>query len=109
MHTQLGLASGSVYISNIGHVHNVLLEFYFRGGLVGVLAFLLILIGPIRRMQRYSSSRIAQLVSLLFLLLWVTCMFEFRLNTYTFWLVPICVWHIGNLVDLAGVKESPYV
>ena len=109
MHTQLGLASGSVYISNIGHVHNVLLEFYFRGGLIGVLAFLLILIGPIRRMQRYSSSRIAQLVSLLFLLLWATCMFEFRLNTYTFWLVPICIWHIGDLVDLASAKESPYV
>lgn len=105
MHLQLGMASGSLYISNIGHVHNVLLEIYFRGGYLSAAFFVSLLLGPLRRMTAVSSSKTAQLASGLLLLLWLTCMFEFRLNTYTFWLVPICVWHVNDLLS-AEAKDG---
>ena len=108
MHLELGMATRSAYMANIGHVHNVVLEFLFRGGLLAVAIFVLFLFYPIKSMSQNKTTKIAQLLCGLFLLLWLTCMFEFRLGTLTFWLLPICIYNIDTLVSIAKKEKSKY-
>lgn len=101
MHVKLGMASGSTFISQLGHVHNVFLEYIFRGGVVGAALFVFLFLLPLRKMMKNSGSKLAQVMCALFILMWLTCMFEYRMNTFTFWLVPACFYHIDDLVKFA--------
>jgi len=84
----------------IGHLHNVVLEFLFKGGAVALLLFILLLISCYGNMMKYKKHPLAILLCIEMILLWLTCMFEFRLSTYTFWLIPICMYRIQDLTEL---------
>lgn len=91
---------GLNWLEGIGHLHNIVLEFLFRGGIVGLLLFVLFWISVQKNMERYDHSRIASLLCVQMILQWLTCMFEYRIDTYTFWLVPMCMCEISSMVLL---------
>lgn len=104
MHTVLSMASGgyySLYMSQIGHVHNVLLEFYFRSGLVGFVLFLFCLLAPYKRMAALKGTYTARLMCVLFFLLWITHMFEFRTSEILFWIIPLCLYRVNDIHNLS--------
>lgn len=89
---------GRNWLKGIGHLHNVVLEILFRGGLSGLILFLLFWILLLKRMQKYADHQIANLLCIQMILQWLTCMFEFRMYIYTFWFVPMCMYEIESLV-----------
>lgn len=97
--TQRYLASaGPAWLSEIGHLHNIVLEFLFKGGIVGLALFLLIWVGCYKIMQKNRGHLLAKILCVQLLLSWLTCMFEYRLDTYTFWLVPITMYFLDTLI-----------
>lgn len=93
----IGLYPSGGWLNGIGHMHNIVLEFLFRGGIVGVVFFLLIWLGCIEKMEKFKSEIIYKVLCLQFLFTMVACMFEFRMDTYTFWILPICLYEIEAL------------
>ena len=102
MHRVLSYVVNNSFIAlQIGHLHNIILEFYFKGGVIGLVFFLLTLLLPFKKAHQHPCSVIVSMLSMYFILMWFTCMFEFRLDTITFWLIPILMGHL-NLIDKNG-------
>lgn len=89
---------GLNWLEGIGHLHNIVLEILFRGGIVGLILFVIFWISIKKNMTRYDYSRLASLLCVQMILQWLTCMFEYRIDTYTFWLVPMCMCEISSMV-----------
>lgn len=82
------------WLQAIGHMHNIILEFLFRGGIVGLSLFAILWIKCRKKMRYYASQLLTRILCVNFLFSMVTCMFEFRISMYTFWLLPICLYEI---------------
>lgn len=89
---------GLKWLEGIGHLHNIVLEFLFRGGIIGLILFVLFWVSVQKKMEKYDHTPIASLLCVQMILQWITCMFEYRIDTYTFWLVPMCMCEINSIV-----------
>lgn len=93
----IGLYPSGGWLSEIGHMHNIIFEFLFRGGIIGVILFVLLWISCIEKMEANKTKLLYRVLCVQFLFSMVVCMFEFRLDTYTFWILPICLYEIDSL------------
>ena len=63
-------------------------------------------------MEKYNQYLVYRVLCTQLILSLLTCMFEYRIDTYTFWLVPICIYNIENLCEIntkkkfKGIKEE---
>ena len=81
---------GPYWVANAGHLHNVILEYLFKGGVVSLLSFLGILALPLFSRQTIDESNDCyQLLLYDIVLLWLVVMFEYRLEISIFWLLFI--------------------
>lgn len=85
--------------NEIGHLHNVVLEILFDGGILAMSFFGGIILCPYRRMQKASEHIVSKILCVFFFLQWLSVMFDFRTNTYTFWLISILMYHIPYLTN----------
>lgn len=88
----------SAWGTEIGHLHNVVLEVLFDGGIAAMLFFLGIIVCSYKKMNLMSARIIAKILCVFFLLQWLSVTFDFRTNTYTFWLIPILMYRVSFLV-----------
>ncbi len=108
----IGLYPSGGWLNSIGHMHNVVFEFLFRGGLIGFVFFCIMWLMSIEKMEKYNQYLVYRVLCTQLILSLLTCMFEYRIDTYTFWLVPICIYNIENLCEIntkkkfKGIKEE---
>lgn len=93
----LGLYPSGGWLNNIGHMHNIVFEFLFRGGIIGLILFSFLWIGCIRNMENNKKELVYKVLCVQLLFSMMSCMFEFRIDTYTFWILPICLYEITAL------------
>lgn len=93
----IGLYPSGGWLRGIGHMHNIVFEFLFKGGILGIILFVSLWIGCLKRMENNKKSLIYKVLCVQFLLSMMACMFEFRIDTYTFWILPICLYEIESL------------
>ena len=104
MHYALSLVTINQFIAwQIGHLHNIVLEYLFKGGIIGLLAFVGNLLLPIVRLKinDYYPNVTSSTALYYFIVMWFTCMFEYRLDTIVFWLIIIMIYGI-KLLDENG-------
>lgn len=90
---------GAAWGTGIGHLHNIVLEVLFDGGVAALFFFIGIMICPYRKMQYANNHIIAKVLCVFFFLQWLSVTFDFRMGTYTFWLIPIMMYHVPSLVN----------
>lgn len=90
--------NGPAWLGEIGHLHNIILEFLFKGGIIACTFFGMLWAFVYKNMMKYKEHPIAILLCIETLLVWFTCMFEFRFDTYTFWFIPICLYSMKDLI-----------
>jgi O-antigen ligase len=88
----------SAWGSDIGHLHNVLLEVIFDGGILALFFFACILLSSYKKMQDANKYMVTKVLCVFFYLQWLSVTFDFRTNTYTFWLIPIVMFRVPVLV-----------
>lgn len=104
MHYALSLVTINQFIAwQIGHLHNIVLEYLFKGGIIGLLVFIANLLLPIFRLKKgeYYPNITSSTALFFFIVMWFTCMFEYRLDTIVFWLSIILIYGI-KLLDENG-------
>lgn len=94
----LYVGGGEDWLAGVGHLHNIVLEFLFKGGIIALLLFGLIWLGCRKTMKKNKNFVITAVLCWQLLISWSVCMFEFRLDTYTFWLIPIFMYNIQNII-----------
>ena len=90
---------GPRWLIGIGHLHNVCMQFLFNGGVIALLLFVLILLAPLLCVSHCKNDRLYNLIVCQFFLTWLAYMFEYRLETYTFWLIPIMLFNINYIKE----------
>ena len=93
----LGLYPSGGWLRGIGHMHNIVFEFLFRGGMLGLILFVCVWLGCISKMESNKDRLIYKILCVQLLFSMMSCMFEFRIDTYTFWMLPICLYEIESL------------
>lgn len=93
----MGLYPSGGWLFGIGHMHNIVFEFLFRGGILGVGLFVYLWLGCIDNMETNRKSLIYKVLCVQVLLSMMALMFEYRIDTYTFWILPICLYEIDAL------------
>lgn len=88
---------GPRWLIGIGHLHNICMQFFFNGGIIAVLLFILILLTPLLCVPNYKNYRLYNMIVCQFFLTWLAYMFEYRLESYTFWLIPIILFNINYI------------
>ena len=98
MHSVLSTVTVDPFIAwQIGHLHNVIIEFLFKGGIIGLAAFLLVSVFPLRYLAAGDYPLVKTPLLLFYILMFLTCMFEYRLDTVTFWLIPCLLFNCRYL------------
>lgn len=92
--------AGLVWSITIGHLHNILLDIAVRGGVFAVFSGVMLFLVKYKNMMRNRKHIVTASVCVLFILSWLTCMFEFRITTYSFWFLIIITHHIDELVQM---------
>lgn len=102
MHAALSTVTVDPFIAwQIGHLHNVIIEFLFKGGIIGLMAFLFVSVFPLRYLACGDYRLVKTPLLLFYILMCFTCMFEYRLDTVTFWLIP-CLLFNCRLLNADG-------
>ena len=70
------------------------MEYLYKGGLLGLSLFVMIVLEPLPAMTRCKGNRMAQLLCVLFALSWLVYMFEYRINTPEFWILPMLLYNV---------------
>ena len=89
----------SAWGTGIGHLHNVVLEVIFDGGILAMTFFIGVIACSYKKMRDENKYIITKILCVFFFLQWLSVMFDFRTNTYTFWLIPIVMYRIPYLVS----------
>ena len=96
--------AGIGWISEIGHFHNIVFEFLVKGGMIGFFIFTLMLYLPRKKMSLCKNSSIVAGANFLFLLIWISFMFEYRLTLYSFWVVVFTFYNFKELIACKYIK-----
>lgn len=88
---------GPPWLVNIGHLHNVVMHFLFIGGIPAAIIFLVLWINSLSTTKNHSNTKYVQLLIVQACLWWLTFMFEYRLEVYLFWIIPICIYYSSLL------------
>lgn len=89
----------------IGHMHNVFLEYLFKGGTVCGALFVVVFLLLIKPMKESRENVISSILCCQLILSWLSCLFEYRFETYTFYLVPCMMYYINKLPEPKKKKE----
>lgn len=82
------------WMSEFGHFHNVVLQYLFCGGIIAAVVVFMIWF---KAFDKYYSNEKMDHKSQILLyscLLWLCFMFEFRINTNLFWLIPCTIYYL---------------
>lgn len=88
---------GPRWLIGIAHLHNICMQFLFTGGLISLLFFVLVLLVPLFYTSKLQNYKLYNLIVCQLVLTWLAFMFEFRFETYTFWLIPIILFNINYI------------
>lgn len=81
----LSAFTASDYISTVGHAHSIILEYFYRGGYLGVFALIALWVYPLFTFKRDMHSYSFGLLSVGAVLVFATVLFEYQLDSYPVW------------------------
>lgn len=89
---------GIAWISGIAHLHDFILEFLFKGGIISLTLVILLFICPLKYMPSRDENSIISGTNLLLIAVWIAFIFEYRLNIFSFWVVLFTFYNIDSLL-----------
>lgn len=98
-------SAGLHWTIDIGHLHNLVLEILFKGGVLGLIPIILVWFLSYKKMKLHRNSILEAIISILTILSWLACLFEFRITTYSFWILYILAYRIDDLNNIYLKEE----
>lgn len=98
--------AGFGWTIEIGHLHNFLLEIAVRGGVLAFVPCIRLMTLKYHDMIQNKKHVITTSLCILLFFSFLTCMFEFRIVTYSFWFLIIMTYHIDDLVLMHGYERE---
>lgn len=84
----------------IGHAHNIVFEILLKSGIIGTFFFISQFLVCIKGMMARRKSKIAKLLSILFLLFWTTSLLDYRIEQIGGWIIFMLLYDVERLDDL---------
>lgn len=97
------LLAGVTWGRDIGHLHNVVIEILFKGGLINFAVFILMWLGCYRSVQHAERDTLKNNILCMLVIGFLAYMFEYRLSDITFWIILLSLY---NLPALQGKSDS---
>lgn len=105
------VSQGVSWGTGIGHLHNVLMEYLFRGGIVNLTVFILMWLGCYKTVRRSEKKVLGNCFLCMVLIQFLAYMFEYRLEDISYWILLMSGYHLSYLTDCmeTALSENPQV
>lgn len=96
-------AAGVNWGTGIGHLHNVVIEYMFRGGIVNLAVYIFLWLCCYKTVQKIEKNRLRNSIFCMLLMQFLAYMFEYRFADISYWILLLSLY---NLPHLSGDFEK---
>lgn len=98
-----GKETGAVIASKLGdikftHAHNTILDVLYKGGIVSLIIFCIMLILPVNELYKYRKSRLTKLMAVILFSFFIMMNFEARQENMGLYMVLISCYNISYIL-----------